>query len=64
MPSFGIKYRPIPQLSIGIETNFSIYFYKNKFNDLTNNNTNNTSGINGAIVRSALFTINYHLFEK
>jgi hypothetical protein len=64
MPSFGIKYRPISQLSIGIETNFSIYFYNNKFTDLTNNNTNNTTGINGAIVRSALFTINYHLFKK
>lgn len=64
VPSFGIKYRPISQLSFGIETNFSIYYYQNKFTDLSNQKIENKSGINGAIVRSALFTINYHLFTK
>jgi hypothetical protein len=64
MPSFGIKYRPIAQLSFGIETNFSIYYYKNKFNDLSNQIIETKSGTNGSIVRSALFTINYHLFQK
>jgi hypothetical protein len=64
MPSFGIKYRPISQLSFGIETNFTIYYYNNKLTDLSNQIIETKSGMNGEIVRSALFTINYHLFTK
>lgn len=64
MPAFGLKYRPISQLSFGIETNFSFYFYKNKETNLETNTLVNTTGNNGSIFRSGLFTINYHLFQK